>query len=84
MSTLNGMKYVVFDEGGDEHIIIFPAVLEHKAFASTMPSGWKPVRAGFVWIYDGVLQCHGESFSLGLQGNSQKDTLMLRKEICKD
>lgn len=85
MSTLNGMKYLVFSDGTmSERIYLFPAIEQHKDFAARMSKDWKPIRGGFFWIYDGVPQCYGEAFSLGLPGDSKKDLKLLMNEIKKD
>ena len=86
MSTLNGMKYLVFrhEDTITERIFLFQAIIQHKDFASMISKEWKAVRGGFVWIYDGVLQCYGESFSLGLQGDPVKDLRLLKRELVKD
>lgn len=97
MSTLNGMKYLVFSDvvkcdcsclpcicHFSDRIYLFPAVEQHKEFAARMPKEWKPIRGGFFWIYDGVPQCYGESISLGLQSDPKKDLALLLNEINKD
>jgi len=78
---MNGMKYLVFTNGRHEHIVLFPAVIEHRAFAEGMPKEWKAVRGGSVWIMDEHLQCYGSSFSLGLESDPAKDTMLLKREI---
>jgi hypothetical protein len=93
MSTLNGMKYVVFNTRNGEKIVLFPASIEHAAFTRMVSKEWKAIRAGFVWFFEtdvpdgenlkGQFQCYGESFSLGLQSDKEKDTGMLRSELVK-
>lgn len=98
MSTLNGMKYLVFkhDLGSEERIYLFQAEEKHSDFAARMIKGdpyWKPVRGGFAWFMlqdadgntlEGKFKCYGESFSLGLQSDPEKDTMLLYRELVKE
>lgn len=93
MSTLNGMKYVVFSDSGHERIILFPAVIEHRNFADFMPKRWRPIRAGFVMFFlqdadgntlEGKFKCYGESLSLGLPSDPEKDLMLLNRELVKE
>lgn len=68
------MKYVVVeDEGGAEHLFVFPKAFDHDAFAEVLSHiktggrNWtrqyrKPVAAGFT---DGI-RCYGRSETLDL------------------
>lgn len=95
MSTMNGMKYLVFQFQGThrEQIYLFPAEVQHSVFASSMPQEWKPVRGGFVWFMmldadgntlEGKFQCYGQAFSLGLQSDPEKDLLLLHRELVQE
>lgn len=93
MSTLNGMKYVVFSDNDHERIILFPAIIEHRSFATSMPKSWRPVRAGFVFFalhdadgntLEGRFKCYGESISLNLESDPEKDLMLLNRELVKE
>ena len=95
MSSLNGMKYVVFkrEGSGGGKIYLFPETEQHSEFAARMPKEWKAVRGGFVRFMiqdadgntlEGRFKCYGESFSLGLQSDPEKDLILLYRELVKE
>lgn len=73
------MKYIVVEDGGFDHIFIFPQYLEHRDFTAYL--NVKPIRAGFVHLCDGKLRCYGESLGLNLRSDPDKDTKLLNRNI---
>lgn len=59
-------------------IIIFPPILNHSDFKHLIP-----VSAGFCYIVfeEEKVDCFGESISLGLKSDSEKDTLCATRLI---
>lgn len=93
MSTLNGMKYLVFTNGYEERIFLFQAIIVHSDFARLMPKEWKAIRGGFVLFMlqdadgntlEGRFKCYGESISLGLQSDPEKDMQLLWRELVQE
>lgn len=87
------MKYLVFTNGRSERIFLFQAVIQHSEFAHTMPGEWKPIRGGFVCFnlqdadgntLEGRFKCYGESISLRLQSDPEKDMILLYRELVKE
>ena len=71
-------KYVI-TKGGE--IIIFPELLQHSEFKR-----FEPTSAGFISF--GVngqgnpsCSCYGESVSLGIKSNPEKDTELARRQL---
>ena len=70
----------------NHQIIVFSELMEHKDFAD-----WEPVSAGFINIntihhsegnYHGTdCICYGESVSLHLKSDPEKDTKLAKKQI---
>ena len=61
-----------------KEVIIFPCSLEHSAFKHL-----NPISAGFCYVLgdEEVVRCFGESFSLGLEADIQKDTLDATRQV---
>lgn len=79
MSVRAKLKFVTFYNGaGAEEIIVFPAVIQHLAFAESVTElsfgRLRAVSGGFVM--DG--ECVGESVSLGMKAR-EEDTELLKK-----
>lgn len=71
-------KYVITE---DRTIIVFPEMIQHKEFAS-----FNPISAGFIAFGvngDGnpTCSCYGESISLGLQSNPERDTKIAKLQL---
>jgi hypothetical protein len=68
------MKFVTFAGAGGEQIIIFPEVINHRAFAVSIEKlsygTMYPISAGFV--EDGI--CSGKSLSLDMYSRGHLDT----------
>jgi hypothetical protein len=71
-------KYVITE---DKVIIVFPELIQHSEFKH-----FNPTSAGFISI--GVnkqgnpsCSCYGESISLGLKSNPEKDTELAKKQL---
>lgn len=62
-------KYVVYDRGGIELMIIFSGLERHDEM--TRGIRWPVVSAGFIEWYDGELYCGGKSESLGIDSRPQ-------------
>lgn len=67
-------------------IIVFSELLQHSEFKD-----WNPVSAGFISIgiekvegyghYQPSCSCYGESISLKLKSDEEKDTALARRQI---
>lgn len=70
-------KYIITKEGC---IIVFPGTFKHSDF-----SHFNPIRAGFIAFGvkngDPSVSCYGESFSLGLKSDPEKDTLIAKAQL---
>ena len=71
-------KYIIIKHGD---IIIFPGSINHSDFRE-----FSPISAGFISF--GVNQkgnptceCYGESVSLGLKSDPEKDTIIARRQL---
>jgi|TARA_R110000868_G_scaffold359816_1_gene621751 hypothetical protein len=71
-------KYVITE---DKVIIVFPELIQHSEFKH-----FNPTSAGFISI--GVnkqgnpsCSCYGESISLGLKSNPEKDTELAKRQL---
>ena len=72
------VKYVVFKNITQEHIVIFPEVLTHIELANSiteMSEYLEPISGGF--IDDG--KCVGSSVSLDMKSRGEADNLLLKK-----
>lgn len=67
-------KYVRLKEYGQ--IIIFPCIIQHSKFKS-----FNPITAGFCYIDNQKIKCFGESISLDLKSDPEKDTILATKQI---
>ncbi len=75
---MNKLKYIVFDTGFCEMIVVFPNAAQHRDFA-VMP--WTVVSAGFVrQTNGGFWQCYGESISLGVKSRLE-DTALANRQL---
>lgn len=76
------MKYLIFNCTGIQRVFIFSQDVTHKDFAEKMGSEWKAIRGGFIHQRDdGSLQTFGESFSLELQSDPDKDEELIRQQL---
>lgn len=69
-------KYIVFNTGYIEQMIIFPAIMDHDKIAKLFEP-YKSISAGQVSLEDKA--CFGESLTLGISSRKQIDTNLLRK-----
>lgn len=72
------VKYI---RTSNSQIIIFPEYLQHDEFIN-----FKPVTAGFISIRtnrfgDLLCDCYGESISLDLKSNPEKDSMLAYQQI---
>lgn len=71
------LKYISFEEGGLEHVVIFGHSLNHNEVAKRM--GITPLGAGAVCgIDEDTVQCYGQSMSLNVMSRREKDTDLVR------
>lgn len=74
---LTNIKYVITE---NDYIIVFPGLFNHSDFRH-----YNPKRAGFIsfGVKDGnpTCSCYGESFSLGLKSDPEKDTLIAKRQL---
>ena len=65
----------------DNKIIVFSGAFTHNQFSS-----WKPITAGFISFgidenKNPSCTCYGESISLGLKSDTEKDTQLAKMQI---
>ena len=76
---LHAAKYIIYDDGLTDVVIIFPNHIQHNSMA--MMLGCEPISAGFVEI-DGTRSdepraiAFGESVSLGLKSRPQDSKII--------
>lgn len=76
---MNGdAKYIVFDSGVIEDIIIFSLIQEHAMMAHRLRL--KPISAGFVEFRQSGPECYGKSKSLVLDSR-EIDTKIVRRAL---
>ncbi len=71
------MKYIVC--GVAERVYIFPYYENHAQVASAL--GVVPVRAGFIKLRGDEIICFGESVSLNVVANPQRDAELIRRYL---
>ncbi len=74
----NDAKYIVFDTGLLEDIIIFSMIRDHEEMAHRLRL--KPVSAGFVEFRKSGPECYGKSMSLELVSR-EVDTKIARRAL---
>jgi hypothetical protein len=66
-----------------EVAICFPDTISHANMARRLFDG-SPTSAGFFSIDGNVVSAYGESTSLGLKSNPEKDVQLIRRSLCID
>lgn len=67
---MNKMKYIIYDTGMYDSVIIFDHITQHVDMAQKMYAIDSVVSAGFVRIVDGKFECFGRSVSLDINSRS--------------
>jgi hypothetical protein len=67
-------KYIILKRYNE--VIIFPMVIKHSEFSNREIES-----AGFCYVYPDKVVCFGESVSLNLKANSNKDSFYATKQI---
>ena len=78
---VDGMKYIVWDNGLYPTIIIFEG-MDHAEMANMLGITDKVTSAGFVFndkLND--IRCQGRSTTLDIDSNPERDTLLLRQRL---
>lgn len=82
---MESAKYIVVEDGtialGSPTIIIFPSTVKHTTMANYLgcPERNKVTSAGFISVNsDGTFQCHGESTSLKVSCNKERDQILAK------
>lgn len=76
---MNKLKYIVDAIGG---FAIFPPYVNHDTVGALMSkAGIPPVGAGFIDIFDGEVQCYGESVSLRIKSRGEEDSKEIAKKL---
>jgi hypothetical protein len=70
------IKYITFDTGLYDCIVIFPAYTKHSEIGSL----GKLLGAGFIEVVDGKWNCYGESVSLDIKSRPE-DTIIANEHI---
>jgi len=62
------MKYIIFEaETGLRYPVIFSIIIKHSTMSNKIKD--KTISAGFCKIFNGKIQCYGQSVSLNLHCN---------------
>ena len=76
------LKYIVFDTGLCDSIVVFPHLIQHREIANRMQ--WPVLGAGFIQLDDkGKWHCFGKSISLNVVSRPE-DTVIARKQLSND
>lgn len=80
---MNKTKYIVFESGYNEDILIFGSTLKHSDVVNMMRLTKEDIiSAGFVAVYsdgdDTIARCYGESTSLGIKSRGDQDTFLAK------
>ncbi len=76
---MNKMKYIRYDTGLYESVIIFDHITQHQEVAQKMRSIESVVSAGFVDIVDGKFRCYGRSISLDIGSKPIEDAAYVNR-----
>lgn len=74
-------KYIVFDDGRFEDIVIFSELQEHRDMARGLPG--VVVSAGFIQVDDDC-HCYGKSLSLKVESRPERDAQLARRTLDLD
>lgn len=81
------MKYVCFRHAVNrrEELFLIPNIVTHAEFARQRShlTQWEAVSAGFVSVYNGLIECYGKSVSLGLESR-EVDTFILNSQLSEE
>lgn len=77
-------KYVVFDNGRHEDMIVFSDMQQHDQMTRGLPG--PAVSAGFISMYtdfggDQLVECYGDSISLGIKSRPEEDEKIARRVL---
>lgn len=74
-------KYIVYEDSdyGVEVIALFSPMTQHLDFARKL--GVKPTSAGFMRMSASRPHCYGDSFSLKLKANPERDERLARRML---
>lgn len=80
---MNKTKYIVFESGYSEDILIFGSTQKHSDVVNMMRLTKDDIiSAGFVAIYEDngevVVRCYGESTSLNIKSRAKEDTFLAK------
>jgi hypothetical protein len=74
---MSKLKYIIDVIGG---FAIFPSYIDHDTVGNLMTKrGIDPVGAGFVDVFDGEVQCYGESVSMRMKSRGDEDSKVIAK-----
>ena len=79
MTISKDPKYVCFQNGYGEHIVIFPNLMQHANMVFNLGVMGRPISAGFI---NKDLVCYGESTSLKLKAR-EEDTEIVKEMFRK-
>ncbi len=68
---MNKMKYIIYDTGLYESVMIFDHITQHVDVAQRIHSIESVVSAGFISVVDGKFQCFGRSLSLDIDSRPE-------------
>mgnify|MGYP006436936721 CR=1 FL=1 len=82
---MNGMKYIVYDNGMYSAPVIFPSSEDHADFSRRLGIKREDIMsAGFVELGPDGLQAYGSSHSLGIRSDSERDTKLIKRMMGDD
>jgi hypothetical protein len=75
------MKYIVFEDNytAAEFVVIFASYIPHDAMARMIAVKGTPVRAGSFSMQE--FDCYGQSISLGLKSDPEKDNKLIERDM---
>ena len=71
------MKYVIYENDGAKHYVVFDFSVDHSEMARRMGIGAKILSAGFVSFNDEGACCYGESVSLNMKSRGDIDSKII-------
>lgn len=81
---MSKVKYITFDTGLIDDIVIFSDMQQHAEIARGLPG--TPISAGFISIgvnqdYEIQVKCYGNSISLKLESRPEEDERLARRAL---
>ena len=75
------MKYIIFDDYGEDGVIVFPKSMQHIDVAISLEITDRVKSAGFLMYRGADIACFGESVSLHVKAGVNDDKIV-REALC--